>query len=91
MSTIALDNPFDFAADDDRAASLVSALEAPYVEAVVRHEVKESIDKTIERYGVAKSLLELHMLSAGLCLGLDKTKPQQRSDDDPDAITDITI
>ena len=88
MSTIALDNSFDFSPDDDRSAVLVSALEAPFEEAIVRDEVKEGIDRTIERYGVAKSLLELHMLSASLCLGLDKTKPEQRSDED---ITDLTI
>ena len=89
MSTIALDNSFDFSRDDDRAEALVAALEAPYQEAVVRDEVKVGIDRTIERYGVAKSLLELHVLSVGLCLELDKTEPQQRSDEDDD-ITDIT-
>lgn len=89
MSTIALDNSFDFSRDDDRVGALVSALEAPYEEAVVRDEVKVGIDRTIERYGVAKSLLELHVLSVGLCLGLDETKPDKR-DDFEDDITNIT-
>jgi len=74
MSTIALNNSFDFSRDDDRAAAFVSAVEQPYVEAVVRDEVKVEIDRTIERYGVAKSLLELHMLAASLCLELDDKK-----------------
>ncbi len=84
MSTIVLDNLFAAPRDGSRAESLVSALEAPYVEAVVRAEVKVKIDQTIERYSASKSLLELLVLSVPLCLELQKIEPDQRRTDDID-------
>lgn len=87
MSTTTLDNAFDFSSGDERAAVLVSELEAPYVEAVVRDEVKNGIDRTIEKYSTSKALLELIVLSVPLCLEINKTTAEKRSADD---ITDIT-
>ena len=45
---------------------IITAWAAQYNDAELSPAVKERVDRTIERYGVGKSLLELHALSFGL-------------------------
>lgn len=80
MSTIAADHIFALPSDDSRAEFVVEALEAPFIESVARKEVKLAIDKTIERYSVSKSLLELLVLSVPLCIEITGNKKVRKEE-----------
>lgn len=49
-------------------STMLGALEAQYADVQLSPDVKGRIDRTIERYSLAKSLLELHTLAVPLCL-----------------------
>ena len=58
-----------------------TALESDYVDVVAPESMRKNVNDTIEKYSLAKALLELHVLAPGLLFGVEPDEPKQDDED----------